>query len=166
MTSTFAAAPCSTKAGLGRVENPFRVEVSQAQPNFHREISAKEFGPFGILTEDVRAALRWPAPCEAAFRFLVARYPDSLLLLIESGRMEAADLTYAVEIAGEMPWSQDNCRVLMAMLGHVSPMVREGALYGLAFHPRQEVLERISEVARTDKSPAVREAALAILEEV
>jgi len=121
--------------------------------------------PFSVLPENVRAELksRWRRPCEDLFSYLAERHPDTLLLLIEKGDMAPADLTYAAELAGRIVGSQG---VLLRLLADGSPVVREGAIYGLAERLAggvSGVREKLLRVASRDPSPAVRAAAAAVL---
>jgi len=120
--------------------------------------------PFNVLAPRVASVVlaRWGRPCEEAFAFLATSHPLELLRLVASGVLDVADLTFAAEIAGRI---QDPrvVRVLLPLLKHVSPVVREGALYGLAAHADDQVLDLIRTMADKDPSPGVRAAAEDVL---
>lgn len=88
--------------------------------------------------------------------------PEELLRVLRDEDASVATLTYAAEIAGrELPW-QDVSETLLRLLEHKSPVVREGAVYGLSYH--REGLCRVREMKR-DSSRGVREAARDVCEE-
>lgn len=66
---------------------------------------------------------------EALYDRLAADDPDGLLRLIENG-LPVADLTFAAESAGRIDPARSR-PVLLRLLEHRDPVVREGALYGL-----------------------------------
>ncbi len=102
---------------------------------------------------------------ESAFAEWAANAPLRLLAMIQSGGLRPADLTFAAEAAGEINDSIEVRRVLCALLTHGAPLVREGAIYGLVKHLDGETRSILEEVAGTDPSPGVREAAAESLEE-
>lgn len=89
--------------------------------------------------------------------------PELLLLLIECGHLQPSVLTYAAEFAGNISNSKRVRKALTPLLDHSSPMVREGALYGLADHLDSELKKVIAEIVRHDKSPGVKSTAEDIL---
>lgn len=68
---------------------------------------------------------------------------------------EPAELTFQLERAGEDPAL---CAELFRQLGHDSPLVREGAVYGLATLAEM-IRDALARTAEHDPSPGVREAA-------
>ena len=107
----------------------------------------------------------WPEPCEKEFQAMAVGNPLRLIGWIESGELKPSRLTYAAEALGsanlpEVRW------ILVGLLDHESPLVREGALYGLARQPRPlpAMLSVLRRVAEVDPSPGVRSAAQEILE--
>lgn len=105
--------------------------------------------------------------CLAAFESLAATSPAALAELIERNRAPESRLTFAVEILGRDvrdPWV---ARELLAIIRkHRSPLVREGAVLGLAHHlDRLGVREGLREAATEDPSRGVREAALEVLDD-
>ncbi len=100
--------------------------------------------------------------------------PASLIQSCIHGTMRAADLSFAAEEIGHAR-GVDVVHALTALrtlLRHASPIVREGALYGVAnlFSDRREwrvdVVSRVREMAACDPSPGVRSAAADVLEEI
>ena len=122
--------------------------------------------PFDELSADVAADVvdRWSEPCEAAFEFLAQHYPRELLKLIASNQLRPTDLTFAAEIAGRLSEPSEVRAILRPLLSHTDALVREGAIYGLARHVDPAVREEISKLASFDPSPAVRQAAADILD--
>lgn len=103
------------------------------------------------------------APSEALFERLASDDPPRLLALLASD-LEPAMLTFAAEIAGRELSSEDVVPPLMALLRHPSAVVREGAIYGLAHHPRDDVDRELLRLGADDPSTGVRTAANDVLE--
>lgn len=100
---------------------------------------------------------RWEVPCEDMFETLAKEDPQRLVDLLSSTQMGAADLSIAAEIAGR----EISCAVVLAplhkLLKHRKPLVREGALLGLAHHTdAYGVLSTIRLVSEEDQCPEVR----------
>lgn len=110
----------------------------------------------------------WDGPCEAWFESLAQSDPRTLIALLESGTLEPHLLTFAAEIAGDVPPALYHklVSVLTALLDHPIAPVREGALYGLAKllptlpHLRSRIERHATE---EEASPGVRRAARSIL---
>ncbi|MRG98177.1 HEAT repeat domain-containing protein [Polyangium spumosum] len=109
--------------------------------------------------------LAWEAPCEAMFEHLAQHDPGRLLKMLEDGSLRPGHLTHAAEAAGAITESAIVAPVLLRLLGHKSPLVREGALYGLASHLTEEVMGRIRAVAESDPIEEVQDAARSVLED-
>ena len=109
----------------------------------------------------------WGAYCEDLFRELARRAPNELAELIRGGKLKPPRLTYAAEIFGAAaPDGAFARRVLEPLLEDPSPIVREGAVYGIAHHLRlPEVRAALARVATSDNSRAVRTAAREALDE-
>jgi hypothetical protein len=90
---------------------------------------------------------------------LATRFPHELAKLIKDGRLETSDLTFAAEALGrsEMGWLVRH--TLTPLLTHVSPVVREGAIYGLQKHVDEDTRTALRAVSKNDPSRAVRSAA-------
>lgn len=71
--------------------------------------------------------------CERVFCTLAASDPEQLLCLVGSSTLPNYMLTYAAEAAGDVPEPfQEAARAALTRLqDHPSPVVREGAYYGL-----------------------------------
>lgn len=90
-------------------------------------------------------------------------HPDLLLEIIRNGKLEPASLTYAAEYAGQIENSEQVRDALMPLLHYPNPVVREGAIYGLANHIEHiRIILKI--VSEHDPSRAVRNAARDVLE--
>lgn len=102
---------------------------------------------------------RWSDVCEAMFEFLVEHYPCEILKLVSSTVLSPAALTFAAEAAGRTSNSQAVRTTLMPLLDHESPLVREGAIYGLRDHADDIVVKKLNGLAQSDPSAAIRQAA-------
>lgn len=85
--------------------------------------------------------------------------PSQWVALLRLGRLSDADLTFAAEIAGGMADSAMVRPVLLDLLDHANPVVREGAIYGLAHHLDEPTRQRLRKVSSEDPSHGVRTAA-------
>ena len=114
-----------------------------------------------MLRADVAqlALSQWREPCEAMFEYLAERYPSELLRLVTSAKLRPTDLTFAAEIAGRIRDGQQVRKALLPLLRHTHPVVREGAIYGLAHHLDETVKQSLEDLAQRDSSRAVREVA-------
>jgi len=78
-------------------------------------------------------------------------------------RLEPYELTFIAEALGKR--TPPPLRYLSALAGHASPLVREGAVYGLAPHASNYyVMGMLCWIAATDPNPMVRDAASEALE--
>lgn len=102
---------------------------------------------------------RWSDVCEAMFEFLAGQYPGEILKLVSSTVLSPAALTFAAEVAGRTSNSQAVCTTLMPLLDHESPLVREGAIYGLRNHADDIVVKKLKVLAQSDPSAAIRQVA-------
>lgn len=99
------------------------------------------------------------------FQRLADESPRDLLPLLADGALPPHLLTYAAEIAGCALPGGEVVPPLLRLLDHASPVVREGAIYGLADHAtRADVNSRLADLARSDASPGVRAAAADMVE--
>ncbi len=117
--------------------------------------------PFDDLSDEAARAVvtRWNRPCEGAFELLALRFPDDLAKLIERGRLERADLTFAAEALGRSNMGGLVRSTLKPLLHHASAVVREGAIYGLQRHVNADVRATLETLAKSDPSAGVRGAA-------
>jgi hypothetical protein len=96
---------------------------------------------------------------------LASERPQSLIGLIERSALGPADLTFAAEIMGSLEDWPTVLPMLKHLLRHESPVVREGAVYGLVRHAdrvpslRAAVRTAIESLLRAEMSPGVRAAA-------
>ena len=103
-------------------------------------------------------------PSEEYFERLAQFRSERLLNLIENG-LRPADLTFAAEIAGRHLNGPRLMILLKGLLGHPKPVVREGALYGLACHLSEEgVAAAVETVSREDPNVDLRTIALDLIE--
>jgi hypothetical protein len=121
------------------------------------------------LLEFARQYLReskWGRPCDAMFEYLTDKEPMVLLNLIRSGSLEPGFLSTAAEFAGQIDDPAQVIPLLQNLTLHAYPMVREGAVYGLAsFIFVKEVRQHLKTMSETDSSPGVRSAAQEMLED-
>jgi hypothetical protein len=100
------------------------------------------------------------------FCYLAENDPERLFEDLTSGALPPSALTFAAEWAGRTRTSQA-AAILLSLLEHPSPLVREGAVYGL-----EHVLEHRGVVAAlrahateaAERSPGVRDAAREVLD--
>jgi HEAT repeat protein len=102
---------------------------------------------------------QWSDVCESMFEFLAEHYPGEILKLVSSTVLSPATLTFAAEVAGRTSNSQALRATLMPLLDHESPLVREGAIYGLRDHADDIVVKKLKVLAQSDPSAAIRQAA-------
>jgi hypothetical protein len=101
-----------------------------------------------------------PEPCEALFERLASEDPSALLRVVNEGKLAPYDLTFAAESLGRLADHESAREALVALLHNPSPVVREGAIYGLAKLPmKAEVHAILVKIASEDSSAAVRGAA-------
>jgi hypothetical protein len=106
-------------------------------------------------------------PSQNMLEALVDQNPDLLLDIITSGQLRSTMLTYAAEIAGRLEYSVKLFLILQNLLTHEENFVREGAVYGLAFHiKRQTARDLLRRHLEIEQSPGVREAIEETLEGV
>lgn len=170
MTVAFAeSSPFTGNDSFGEGKSDDAEEIRQAQKVALWHVrSVRALPPYLTVLSPkalVDVDARWSNTCEAMFEFLAAYYPNDLLRMISSDVLSTAGMTFAAEMAGQISSSEAVRSALVPLLGHGSPLVREGAIYGLRDHIDSHVAERLSALARNDPSPAIRQAASDILEE-
>lgn len=92
---------------------------------------------------------------------------DELLVLAQAATLPPEDLTFIAEDVGRLPGVLTRV-ALLKLLDNTSPLVREGAIYGLSCgHHRNEpnVRSALERVAMSDPSMAVRACAADVLDE-
>lgn len=110
--------------------------------------------------------LDWDDPCQEVFEQLAENNPSELIAWIKSGSLQPPDLTFAAEILGRVRSMEGISPILLELLSHQSPLVREGALYGL-YHYRDDpkVEDAIRQIEAKDPSLTIRETAAEILDD-
>ncbi|MDR6219033.1 hypothetical protein [Deinococcus soli (ex Cha et al. 2016)] len=107
-------------------------------------------------------------PCRNTFTHLRTHAPATLLHLIAAQQLGTAHLSWAAEEAGHITTLPAGAIVaaIKPLLAHGTPVVREGAVYGLQpFLHRLDAWAAVVTLARSDPSPTIREvAAEALLE--
>jgi len=100
------------------------------------------------------------------FESLAVNNPARLITLIERGRLADHDLTFAAEALGRVADASAAIAVLRKLTHHDSPVVREGAVYGLSRHVRSypDARSAVATLASNDSSPGVRAAAIEALD--
>jgi len=132
-------------------EDP-REAILERDIDWRQLVPARFQREFGALTEDLFLALAEQAPASLA------------RLLLTEGALNSGELSLAAEAMGGaederlVRWS-----LAPLLLSHRSPVVREGAMYGLACLGTPDIRRTIKTVARVDRNPAVRQAAGAVL---
>ncbi len=104
------------------------------------------------------------APSEALFERLATEDRDRLLKFLQPAALKPSLQTFAAEIAGRLLPSDQIVPALMALLQSESALVREGAVYGLAYHLSKVVVETLEGLVASDQSPGVRAAAAEVLD--
>jgi hypothetical protein len=138
------------------------------------------FGPVGRTrdheTANETASTRGLAPVltspnvlgysQAAFEQLARESPRDLADIIRGSQARDSRLTFAAEILGRMVQTAMAADLLLVILrDHPSPLVREGAVLGLAHHlDRVGVRAALEHASANDPSPGVRRAASETLE--
>jgi HEAT repeat protein len=102
---------------------------------------------------------KWENDCEEMFEVLAEQFPEDLLRLLANDVLPPSALTFAAEIAGRIQDSEKVQSCLKPLLAHRSPLVREGAIYGLCNHFDDSVEALFRELAGKDPSLAIRQAA-------
>lgn len=102
---------------------------------------------------------------EADFRELAVARPTLLVWVVQSGRLRPAQLATAATELGGIGRDFQAEQTLIELLTHEMPMVREGAVYGLARIRSTTARQALRQVVNEDMSPGVREAAEEALED-
>jgi len=92
------------------------------------------------------------------WKAIAASNPGQLIRELSYGNLPSWELSFAAEAAGAVPAARE---ALLGLLGHHSPTVREGAIYGLSrqIDDDPKIRELLVMLARADRSGSVREAA-------
>lgn len=98
------------------------------------------------------------APSEEEFIRLAQENPEKLVHIMQSTLAKRpALLTFAAEAAGRITNAALAVAVLVPLLGHADPVVREGANYGLEPHlgSSLEARDALRQMAQSELSPGV-----------
>lgn len=135
--------------------------------NVDAVIALQQGGSVSVEASPVQGALRFLMPSQDNFEYLAHYDAPRLLRWIVSGDLSDATLTFAAEAAGFIANSVAVLGVLVPLLKHDSPPVREGAVYGLQRHLHEpQAREALKRVAAGDASLGVREAAQEALDQL
>ena len=105
--------------------------------------------------------------CQDVFETLARSSPEELIDMIRESSAPDSRLTYAAEILGRDVNTPAAADALLAILrSHRSPLAREGAVMGLAYHlDRLGIRPALLAAAENDPSPGVKRAAREALEQ-
>ena len=105
---------------------------------------------------------------EESLRDMAKKKPRQLIRWVQQGGMEPPDLTFAAEALGAIDDSAVAVPVLLKLVQDDSPLVREGAVYGLEKHASSSTVARaeLHRLAAEDPSPGVRLAAKEALDDL
>jgi len=146
-----------------------RSESSGTQPEFYPLSVVIDLAVAG--STDIAALMMTATSGESAYQVgmsfadLATQRPDELLAIIKRGILAPGALTWAAEAAGCIRESEAAVPVLLGLLDHESPLVREGAVYGLAEHRDEKVVVKLNWIAMNDQDDAVKRAARVAAEE-
>ena len=142
-----------------------RIEDTQKETTM--EILELQQHPYKSLSPALASELmaRWARPCVEMFEYLAGTHPEELLRLICEETIPPTALTFAAEIAGSIKDSSCVAHVLISLLDHEHPVVREGALYGLERHQTNDAKIAIKRIAEHDPNKEVRAVAREIIED-
>jgi hypothetical protein len=129
------------------------------------EIDLKTGRLIKIVAEKVRIIEPTPAQAitEERLQAMATDSPDELLKMIAGNAIPVHMLSFAAEYAGASIETEKVVPVLLMLLKHSRPTVREGAVYGLKKHRSPEVMAALGDIARNDH-PILREIAEDALE--
>lgn len=142
-----------------------RDELLEQLQNKVEALSAELRDATGSLSETATRLLhKWGGrQCEGFAEDLAAEEPQELARLIGLRRIVESELGFAAEFLGRSDDSELVRRALKDLLNHVSPGVREGAIYGLADHRDTDIDRLLYRRVETDPTEGVRAAAAAVL---
>lgn len=88
---------------------------------------------FAVLSAEAQDELGvWAKPCRNTWDLLAEKYPQDLLRVVASNRLSPANQTFAVEALGSTGLPEaDQVLRNVALDSNSSPVVKEGAFYGL-----------------------------------
>lgn len=129
------------------------------------EIDLKSGRLVKIVAEKVRIIEPTPAeePTAERLELMASERPDELLRLIVGGELPPHLLSFAAESAGRHLPTDKIAPVLIGLLTHDFPTVREAAMYGLSSHRTPDTVAALQRIAETDH-PILRAIAKGVLE--
>ena len=99
--------------------------------------------------------------CEEEFVYLAEQNPAELVRLMKSTLADRPNLlTFAAEAVGRIANAALVVAILLPLLSHADPVVREGAVYGLSPHlgSSLDAREALRDMVKSDPSPGVVDA--------
>lgn len=139
------------KADSSPAVSPSPSDGPQARIDWRELVPAQYARQFGGMVEELFVALADNASASLA------------TLLSANGVLDNAELTLAAEAMGRSENTALVRKTLLPLLKHSVPVVREGAMYGLACLGSRDIRLAIETMARRDDHQGVRRAAEAVL---
>ena len=124
---------------------------------------------FPQLDENTEGTIETPGNFDnESLRELAKKKPRQLIRWVQRGGLEPPDLTFAAEAVGAITDSNVAVPVLLKLVHDDSPLVREGAVYGLEKHASSSTDARaaLRRLAAEDPSPGVKLAAKEALDDL
>ena len=148
----------------GYIQSFFEVDFECPNLNTDELIQAVLVSGLAKLGTHVDAD-KFPKPSIESFKHLAKDFPYDLERWLDSGLLNLAQLSLALEEVKGIEDIDHAVRILLQFSNNPQPLVREGAIYGLAdFTYIKEVRERLTEISKTDDNEWLRKSALEALE--
>jgi hypothetical protein len=145
---------------------PNPLDTLRQPPKYTGFQTANDVSGLNEIAKQYLRESKWGGPCDAMFKYLTKNEPMVLLNLIRSDSLEPGFLSTAAEFAGRINDPEQVIPLLLKLTHHAYPMVREGAVYGLAnFISVGNIRQYLQEMSETDSSPGVRSSAQEMLED-
>ena len=100
---------------------------------------------------------------ETELRELALFDPIELMAIASDKNRRPSELTFAAEALGCVQGFTEVDAILRSLVKHEAPLVREGAVYGIVHRGPSRFREVLREIAASDSSPGVRDAAYEVL---
>lgn len=100
--------------------------------------------------------MSWPKPSRNNFELMSRTEPTRMISWLTSGELSPGSLTHAADIAGNIIKGPEIVFVLLNLLKHESPIVREGAVIGLSTHLDNAVRTALKDHLSNETSHGVR----------
>lgn len=142
------------------------VEVDVECPNLNTDELIQALSVSGLAKLGASAdADKFPKPSIESFGRLAKDFPYDLERWLNSGLLSTAQLSLALEEVRGIEDRDHAVRTLLRFSNNPQPLVREGAIYGLAdFTDLEKVRERLTRMSETDDNEGLRKAAAEALE--